>query len=70
MFLMILENGDKMGKGSETRLPTPAFNNRVCDVPIFVSDVGVAPCACSIIKIKIDLSRHAAQTHNVTFKAN
>ena len=43
-----------------------SHNNRVCDAPISVFAVGVAPCACSIIKIKIDLSRHTAQTHNVS----
>jgi hypothetical protein len=46
-------------------MPTTAFNNQVCNAPISISDVGVAPCACSIIEIKIDLSRHTAQTYNV-----
>jgi hypothetical protein len=46
-----------------------AANNRVCGAPISISVVGVAPCACSIITIKNDLSRHTAQTRNVICKS-
>jgi hypothetical protein len=43
-------------------MPVAAVNNQVRDAPISRADVGVAPCACSIIEIKIDLSRHTAQS--------
>ncbi len=43
-------------------MPATPTNNRICDAPISISDVGVAPCACSFIELKIDLSRHMEQT--------
>jgi len=44
-------------------MPETSFNNRGCDAPISISDVEVAPCACFIIEIAIDISRHMAQTY-------
>jgi len=46
-------------------LPATAFNNRVCDAEVLELTKVAAPCACLIIEIKIDRSRHTAQTHNV-----
>jgi hypothetical protein len=37
------------------KLPTSA-NNRVCDAQISLCDVGVAPCSCSIIEIRVSES--------------
>lgn len=54
----------KNGVGLFFENPQRAHNNRVCDIPISRCDVGVAPGACFIIEIKIDFSRHTAQTHN------
>jgi len=36
-------------------------NNRVYDASIYGCNVGVAPCACSIIEIKIDPIRYTAK---------
>jgi ABC-type uncharacterized transport system substrate-binding protein len=56
------ENGTVLFKAHLQR----TANNRVCDAPISASYIGVAPCACFFIEIKIDLSRHMAQTHKVS----
>ena len=56
------------GKKGEATIPMPAlaFNNWVCDAQICGFDVEVAlHVPSAIIEIKIDLSRHTAQAHNV-----